>query len=112
VLVLVHDAPQRVGAPAEQPDVHVNEVLAGLQTGAWPVHFVPQAPQLSVAEKSTSHPSFGLAEQCPYPAWHWTTHWPLWHATFAPFTCGSAVQSLAHDPHVWGSLADEQPASQ
>jgi hypothetical protein len=61
---------QSVGVAAGQPVAQANVDPEPLQTGLEAGHTVPHAPQLSVLERSISHPSSGFVEQCVQGAAH------------------------------------------
>jgi hypothetical protein len=93
--------PQSVGALDGQPSLHVPDA----QTGVAPLHEVLHEPHVAAFERSASHPSSALLEQCAKPCAHdddGTAHFPALHVV-APLTCGSPVQSCAHAPQCFGS---------
>jgi len=92
---------QSVGVFDGQPLLHEPDA----HTGVLPLHDVVHDPHVAGFDRSASHPSSALLEQCAYPAAHdpaGTTHLPALHVV-APMTCGSAVQSCAHAPQCFGS---------
>ena len=92
-----------VGAFCEQPLLHVPDA----QIGVFPLHELLHRPHVAGFDRSASQPSSGFDEQCANPAAHedvGTTHFPALHVTW-PLTCGSPVQSCAHAPQCFGSLA-------
>jgi hypothetical protein len=54
---------QRVN-PVGHPDAHAKRPAEGPQTGVLPEQTVVHVPQCAAAERSVSHPSLGLDEQC------------------------------------------------
>jgi hypothetical protein len=82
----------------------------GAQAGVGALQTVEHVPQCAGEVKSVSQPSAGFAEQWPKPWMQVKEQTPPEQVGDA--TCGSCVQSLLHEPHVWGSAGDTQPEVQ
>jgi hypothetical protein len=82
----------------------------GAQAGVGALQIVEHVPQCAGVVKSVSQPSAGFAEQWPKPWMQVKEQTPPEQVGDA--TCGSCVQSLLHEPHVWGSAGDTQPEAQ
>jgi hypothetical protein len=99
VETLTHDDPHVVPVHVDaQCGVPVEESHVGAVVG----HAVVHALQWSATLRAVSQPSVGSLLQSPYPGAQdvaGTTHLPALQVV-APVTCGRAVQSFAHEPHV------------
>jgi hypothetical protein len=87
-------------------DPHPLLQIPDAHTGVAPLHDVPHAPHVAGFERSASHPSSALPEQCAKPSAHdvaGTTHAPALHVV-APLTCGRPVQSCLHAPQFFASV--------
>jgi hypothetical protein len=82
----------------------------------WPVHIVPQPPQLVAVVMLVSQPCNVVPVQCVKPGAHedrGKVHIDDEHDV-GPVTFGRFVQSMPHPPQLWGSLVGSvtQPPSQ